>query len=99
LGLAGRYVSGYLATRPPPGRPRLVGDAASHAWAGCWISGAGWLYLDPTNDRLVDDSHATVAWGRDYGDVPPVGGDLHGSEEIRDGGLGRHGRGVGLKVV
>ena len=37
-------------------------------------SGAGWLYLDPTNDRLVDDSHATVAWGRDYGDVPPVKG-------------------------
>jgi transglutaminase-like putative cysteine protease len=74
LGLAGRYVSGYLATRPAPGRPRLIGDAASHAWAGCWIPGAGWLYLDPTNDRLVDDSHATVAWGRDYGDVPPVKG-------------------------
>ncbi len=74
LGLAGRYVSGYLATRPPPGRPRLVGAAASHAWAGCWIPGAGWLYLDPTNDRFVDVSHATVAWGRDYGDVPPVKG-------------------------
>jgi transglutaminase-like putative cysteine protease len=74
LGLAGRYVSGYLATRPAPGKPRLVGAAASHAWAGCWIPGAGWLYLDPTNDRLVDDSHATVAWGRDYGDVPPVKG-------------------------
>jgi transglutaminase-like putative cysteine protease len=74
LGLAGRYVSGYLATRPPAGKPRLVGAAASHAWAGCWIPGAGWLYLDPTNDRVVDESHATVAWGRDYGDVPPVKG-------------------------
>jgi transglutaminase-like putative cysteine protease len=74
LGLAGRYVSGYLATRPAPGKPRLIGDAASHAWAGCWIPGSGWLYLDPTNDRFVDDSHATVAWGRDYGDVPPVKG-------------------------
>jgi transglutaminase-like putative cysteine protease len=74
LGLAGRYVSGYLATRPAPGKPRLIGDAASHAWAGCWIPGAGWLYLDPTNDRIVDDSHATLAWGRDYGDVPPVKG-------------------------
>jgi transglutaminase-like putative cysteine protease len=74
LGLAGRYVSGYLATRPPPGKPRLVGADASHAWVGCWIPGAGWLYLDPTNNRLADESHATVAWGRDYGDVPPVKG-------------------------
>ena len=74
LGLGGRYVSGYLATRPPPGRPRLVGADASHAWVGCWVPGAGWLYLDPTNNRLCDESHATVAWGRDYGDVPPVRG-------------------------
>jgi len=74
LGLGGRYVSGYLATRPVPGRPRLVGADASHAWVGCWIPEAGWLYLDPTNNRMVDESHATVAWGRDYGDVPPVRG-------------------------
>jgi transglutaminase-like putative cysteine protease len=74
LGLAGRYVSGYLATRPAPGKPRQIEDAASHAWVGCWIPGAGWLDLDPTNDRQVDDSYATVAWGRDYGDVPPVKG-------------------------
>ncbi len=74
LGLGGRYVSGYLATRPPPGRPRLVGADASHAWVGCWIPHAGWLYLDPTNNRVIDESHATVAFGRDYGDVPPVRG-------------------------
>ena len=74
LGLAGRYVSGYLATRPPPGKTRLVGADASHAWVGCWIPGAGWLHLDPTNNRPADESHATVAWGRDYGDVPPVKG-------------------------
>src|ERR671916_762004 len=74
LGLAGRYVSGYLATRPPPGRTRLVGVDATHAWVGCWVPGAGWLYLDPTNRRVIDESHATVAWGRDYGDVPPVKG-------------------------
>jgi transglutaminase-like putative cysteine protease len=74
LRLAGRYVSGYLATGPGPGKPRRVEDAASHAWVGCWIPGAGWLYLDPTNDRLIDDSHATLAWGRDYGDVTPVRG-------------------------
>ncbi len=74
LGLAGRYVSGYLATRPPPGKPRVFGADASHAWVGCWIPEAGWLYLDPTNDRLTDESHATVAWGRDYADVTPVKG-------------------------
>ncbi|HEU5485846.1 MAG TPA: transglutaminase family protein [Microlunatus sp.] len=74
LGLAGRYVSGYLATRPPPGKPRMVGADASHAWVGCWIPGNGWMYLDPTNNRLIDASHATVAWGRDYADVTPVKG-------------------------
>ncbi|MBA3528600.1 MAG: transglutaminase family protein [Propionibacteriaceae bacterium] len=74
LGLAGSYVSGYLATRPPPGKPRVFGADASHAWVGCWIPSAGWLYLDPTNDRLADESHATVAWGRDYADVTPVKG-------------------------
>ncbi len=74
LGLGGRYVSGYLATRPRPGRPRLVGADASHAWVGCWVPEAGWLYLDPTNRRVIDESHATVAFGRDYGDVPPVRG-------------------------
>lgn len=74
LGLAGRYVSGYLASRPRPGQERLVGADASHAWVGCWIPEGGWLYLDPTNDRPIDASHATVAWGRDYSDVPPVKG-------------------------
>ncbi len=74
LGLGGRYVSGYLATRPAPGKSRLVGADASHAWVGCWIPNGGWLHLDPTNKRVTDESHATVAWGRDYGDVPPVRG-------------------------
>lgn len=74
LGLAGRYVSGYLATTPPPGRPRLVGADATHAWAGCWVPGLEWIYLDPTNNRLIDTSHATVAWGRDYDDVTPLKG-------------------------
>ncbi|HET9648829.1 MAG TPA: transglutaminase family protein [Microlunatus sp.] len=74
LGLAGRYVSGYLATVPPPGKERVVGADASHAWVGVWVPGAGWLYLDPTNNRVTDVSHATVAFGRDYSDVPPVKG-------------------------
>lgn len=73
-GLAGRYVSGYLATIPPPGQERLVGADASHAWAGVWVPGMGWYDLDPTNDKASGTSHATVAIGRDYGDVAPVKG-------------------------
>ncbi|MDN5725684.1 MAG: transglutaminase family protein [Propionibacteriales bacterium] len=78
-GMAARYVSGYLATVPPPGRPRLVGADASHAWVAVWLPGTTdrpgfWWHLDPTNDRPCDESHATVAWGRDYGDVAPVRG-------------------------
>lgn len=74
-GLAARYVSGYLATTPPPGQERLVGADASHAWVALWVPGSdAWLMLDPTNDTLVDSRYVTVAWGRDYGDVPPVKG-------------------------
>lgn len=73
-GLAVRYVSGYLATSPPPGKERIVGADATHAWAAVWIPGDGWLALDPTNDQLVNDRYVTVAWGRDYADVPPVKG-------------------------
>lgn len=74
LGLAARYVSGYLATDPPPGRDRVVGADATHAWVEVWMPGSGWLALDPTNDCAVGDRHITVAHGRDYGDVPPVKG-------------------------
>ena len=73
-GLAVRYVSGYLATTPPPGKERIVGADATHAWAAVWIPGDGWLTVDPTNDQLVNDRYVTVAWGRDYADVPPVKG-------------------------
>jgi transglutaminase-like putative cysteine protease len=73
-GLAVRYVSGYLATTPPPGKERIVGADATHAWASVWVPGDGWLAVDPTNDQLVNDRYVTVAWGRDYGDVPPVKG-------------------------
>ena len=73
-GLAARYVSGYLATEPAPGVPRLVGADASHAWVAVWLGGEEWLALDPTNDTWADHRYVTVAWGRDYGDVPPVKG-------------------------
>ncbi|MCW0213998.1 MAG: transglutaminase family protein [Pseudonocardia sp.] len=73
MGLAGRYVSGYLETRPPPGRPKVRGADASHAWVSVW-TGDDWRDLDPTNDRLVDSSFVVLAHGRDYGDVPPLKG-------------------------
>jgi transglutaminase-like putative cysteine protease len=78
LGLPARYVSGYLRTMPPPGRPRLVGADASHAWCSAWCPGAGWVDFDPTNNCVPSDGHITVAWGRDYSDVSPVYGVLLG---------------------
>lgn len=77
-GVAARYVSGYLATKPPPGKERIVGADASHAWVAAWIPGSNqWLAFDPTNNQWVADRHVTVAWGRDYGDVPPVKGVIY----------------------
>lgn len=76
-GVAARYVSGYLATTPPPGKERVVGADASHAWVEVWLPGAhggSWLALDPTNDQPAGERYVTVAWGRDYSDVPPVRG-------------------------
>ncbi|CAN5352395.1 transglutaminase family protein [soil metagenome] len=73
-GLAARYVSGYLATTPPPGKERIVGADASHAWIEVWLGGDTWLALDPTNDQWAGDRYVTVAWGRDYADVPPMKG-------------------------
>ncbi|CCW14457.1 putative cysteine protease [Rhodococcus aetherivorans] len=76
-GLAARYVSGYLATDPPPGRERMVGVDATHAWAAVWLPGDTWLAFDPTNDQFVDERYTTVAWGRDYADVPPLRGVIY----------------------
>jgi transglutaminase-like putative cysteine protease len=81
LGLAARYVSGYIVTTPPPGRPRLIGADASHAWVSVHCGDAGWLDLDPTNDCLVDDEHITLAWGRDFSDVSPMHGVTLGGGE------------------
>jgi transglutaminase-like putative cysteine protease len=74
LGLAARYVSGYLRTYPPPGKPRLIGADASHAWVSAYCPGLGWLDVDPTNNVVPTDGHVTLAWGRDYGDVSPLRG-------------------------
>lgn len=77
LSLPAAYVSGYLRTVPPPGRARLRGADASHAWVAVWCgedNAGGWVGLDPTNDCLVRDDHIVLARGRDYGDVCPVDG-------------------------
>lgn len=78
LGLAARYVSGYLLTRPPPGRPRLVGADASHAWVSVYCPDAGWMDVDPTNGIPAGREHVTIGWGRDYEDVAPLRGLLLG---------------------
>src|SRR6204780_3189026 len=78
LGLPARYISGYLRTRPPAGKPRLIGADASHAWCSAWSPGAGWVDFDPTNNCVPSDGHITVAWGRDYSDVSPIHGVLLG---------------------
>lgn len=81
LGLAARYVSGYLLTDPPPGAPRLVGADASHAWLSIYCPRWGWVDLDPTNACLPDQRHITIGWGRDYGDVSPLRGVILGGAE------------------
>lgn len=81
LGLPARYVSGYLRTDPPEGQPRLVGVDASHAWAAVFAPGAGWVEFDPTNGCLADERYLLLAWGRDFGDVSPVRGVIHGGGE------------------
>lgn len=73
-GLAASYVSGYLATDPPPGKEHLFGYDATHAWAAVWTPQDHWLGMDPTNDQLVDERYVIVGWGRDYVDVPPLRG-------------------------
>ena len=78
LGLAARYVSGYLLTRPPEGQRKLVGSDASHAWVAVFAGEAGWVDFDPTNNVIPGIEHITFAWGRDYGDVSPISGSIVG---------------------
>lgn len=78
-GIPAAYVSGYLRTIPPPGKPRLVGADATHAWANLWCGDElGWVGFDPTNNTLVRSDHIFTAMGRDYADVAPLDGVFHG---------------------
>ncbi len=78
LGLPARYVSGYLRTRPPEGKERLVGSDASHAWFSIYCPDLGWVDFDPTNNLMPAEEHISVAFGRDYSDVSPVSGVITG---------------------
>ena len=82
LGLPVAYVSGYLRTTPPPGRPRLQGADATHAWVSVWCGEElGWMGFDPTNDLVIGNDHVVLAVGRDYTDVSPVDGVIVGSRK------------------
>ncbi len=74
MGLAARYVSGYIETHPPAGQPKLRGVDASHAWASVWVPHGGWIQTDPTNDQFVDNRYIVLGWGREYRDVSPLRG-------------------------
>lgn len=74
LGIAARYVSGYINTLPPPGQPKLTGADASHAWISLYCDGLGWIDVDPTNNLMPSLEHITVAFGRDYSDIAPMRG-------------------------
>jgi len=91
LGLAARYVSGYLETTPRPGAPILTGVDASHAWISVYLPGEGWFDFDPTNGAVIGEGHLTLAWGRDYGDVAPLKGVIYGG--------GMHQLDVGVTVT
>lgn len=89
MGLAARYVSGYIRTIAPPGKEKLVGADASHAWLSVFLPGWGWFDVDPTNNMAAGADHIVVAWGRDYDDVSPLrgvvlGGGVHEVEVAVD---------------
>jgi transglutaminase-like putative cysteine protease len=83
MGLAARYVSGYLLTQPPPGQTKLVGSDASHAWISVYFGDGHWLDFDPTNNLIPGDEHITIGWGRDYADICPIQGILIGGGQSR----------------
>lgn len=78
FGIPARYVSGYLLNEPRTGAPKLVGADASHAWFSVWCPEFGWVDFDPTNNVRTHNEHITLAWGRDYSDVSPTRGFIHG---------------------
>ena len=96
IGLPAKYISGYILTNPPPGQARLIGGDASHAWASVYIPSLDankqlcqgiWCDLDPTNNRwgygVPGEDYVHLAQGRDYADVSPIRGVIHGGADHR----------------
>ncbi|WP_018274206.1 transglutaminase family protein [Teredinibacter turnerae] len=81
LGYPAKYVSGYIETLPPPGKEKLVGSDASHAWISVYSPREGWFEFDPTNNQIAGEQHIITAWGRDYFDVTPLRGVIFGGGE------------------
>ena len=82
-GVPARYVSGYLRTIPAEGQERRVGGDESHAWLAVYCGNGQWLNIDPTNNCVCGSDHVTLAWGRDYSDVPPLTGVFVGGGQHR----------------
>jgi transglutaminase-like putative cysteine protease len=91
LGLAARYVSGYLDTSAQRPANAVPGGDASHAWFAVHAPGLGWVDFDPTNDRQARDGYVTLAWGRDYSDAAPLRGAAAGG--------GRHALKVSVEMA
>ena len=81
LGISARYVSGYILNHTPPGKVRLEGADASHAWVEAYCPGMGWLAFDPTNGKIADIEFITLGWGREFSDVTPLRGVVLGTAE------------------
>ncbi len=81
MGFPAKYVSGYIETLPPPGKEKLVGADASHAWVSVYSPGESWVEFDPTNDTLATEQHIITAWGRDFFDATPLKGIVYGGGE------------------
>ncbi len=81
MGLPAAYVSGYLETLPPPGKEKLRGSDASHAWFRAYVPEVGWFEFDPTNNIQPAEQHVVIGYGRDYSDVAPLRGVIQGGGE------------------
>ncbi len=79
VGIPARYVSGYIETLPPKGKPKLEGSDASHAWISVYIPEMGWCEFDPTNNMIPQQRHIITAYGRDFADISPLKGIIFSS--------------------
>jgi transglutaminase-like putative cysteine protease len=83
MGLAAKYISGYLETMPPPGVEKRTGTDASHAWFSVYIPDMGWIDFDPTNNKIPDEQYIVIGWGRNYFDIVPLRGVIMSSDQHR----------------